>query len=71
MPFNKSSFDKMNSSFKNNYNKYIKLLGDRYNMTVLNKLYYLENENFGDSSHLFYGAEKVTLEIKNRFFSKQ
>ncbi len=67
MPFNKTSYDKTNLDYEQTYNKYIFSLSKKFDIYILNELSYLENSNFGDSSHLFNGADKVTKDIKNKF----
>ena len=67
MPFNKSSYFSLEKEFKNSYDVYIKTLSEKYNFQVLNELYYLPNDNFGDSSHLYKGIDKVTIDIQKSF----
>lgn len=67
MPFNESSYLKMNKEYKSQYDNYINNLGFKYNMKILNNLDYLTNDNFGDPSHLYKGVEQVTLDIRNKF----
>jgi hypothetical protein len=70
MPFNKTSYKKTNLKYKQTYNIYITSLSNKFDIYILNELDYLENSNFGDSSHLFNGVEKATKDIKKRFHSK-
>ncbi len=67
MPFNKSTYRSINVEYVNSYNSYISNLAKKYNIKILNSLYFLPNENFGDASHLYRGAEKVTLHIRDQF----
>lgn len=43
-----------------NQKKYIKNLSLKYGMKLCNKVFYMENSDFGDPSHLFKGAKKNT-----------
>ncbi len=63
MPFNKSSFSKVNNNYINEYNTYINKLSVKYNMKQCNNIFYMENSNFGDASHLFKGAKYNTFKI--------
>jgi hypothetical protein len=67
MPFNESSFDAVTDVFKKEYNQYIKNLSARHKLTVLNTLFYLDNTQFSDPSHLFMGVDEVTKDIKIKF----
>ena len=67
MPFNESSYRKMNKDYKSQYDNYINNLGLKYDMKILNTLDYLTDDNFGDPSHLYNGVEQVTLDIKNKY----
>lgn len=67
MPFNESSYKKINKEFKYSYDDYINDLSIIYNIKLLNKLYYLPNENFGDASHLYKGIDNVSMDIRNKF----
>ena len=64
MPFNKSSFDKTSEQYIKEYNIYINSFSSD-NFIVLNSLYYKEDKEFGDPSHLYLGAKDVTLELSN------
>lgn len=65
MPFNKSSFDKVKIKYVNGYEKYIKNLSLKYGMKLCNKVFYMENSDFGDPSHLFKGAKMNTAMMLN------
>lgn len=67
MPLNYASYGSINFEYVNSYNSYISNLAKKYNIKILNSLYFLPNENFGDASHLYRGAEKVTLHIRDQF----
>ena len=67
MPFNEASFLKTNPIFKKSYDEHIEKLSKKYHFIPLNTLYYLDDSNFGDPSHLYNGAKSVTIDIKNRF----
>ncbi len=64
MPFNETSYVALKKGFKENYDDYIHKLSTKYNIKVLNELYYLEDSNFGDPSHLFSGSKDVSKKIK-------
>jgi hypothetical protein len=63
MPFNESSFKKATVTYKNGYQNYIDKISLDNNITECNKLFFLPNNNFGDSSHLYHGAYKATNNI--------
>lgn len=62
MPFNKSSYENITQEYKINYNEYIDSFASKY-FIVLNQLYYIEDINFGDPSHLYLGSYHVTNEL--------
>lgn len=68
MPFSKTSFTALDPTYKLAYDDYIHDLSKKYDLTVLNELYYLDDANFGDMSHVYSGAEKVTQDIKDKIF---
>jgi hypothetical protein len=65
MPFNKSSYKKILADFKNQYNDYIYKISLKYNIKLCNKIFYMENNFFGDSSHLYKGTNINTNKIYN------
>ena len=69
MPFNKASYIKTSPDYKNSYNNYINSFANK-NFIVLNQLYYKEDKNFGDPSHLFLGSKEVTFELLELFKNK-
>lgn len=70
MPFNRSSFEKTPKHYKDGYNRYISKIATDYNISICNKLSFLTNDNFGDPSHLFHGANISTREIVNCVLNK-
>lgn len=70
MPFNASSFHATSTLFKNEYNQYITNLVDKYKITALNTLFYLDNTKFSDPSHLYMGIDDVTEDIKIKLLVK-
>jgi len=65
MPFNKSSFDKINKSYVTDFTYYLKVISSDYPLKICNQLGFMENHNFGDSSHLFKGAKVNTINMSN------
>ena len=63
MPFNQASYEVMKKEYKLSYENYINKISHHYNITVCNKIDFLTNDNFGDSSHLYKGATITTNEI--------
>ncbi len=59
MPFNETSYKNITDSYEKNYNNYI----DSLNITNCNKIFYMNNNQFGDESHLFKGSVETTKEI--------
>ena len=70
MPFNKSSFNTVSTTFKKGYNQYIENLVDKHKITALNTLSYLGDAKFSDPSHLYMGIDEATEDIKIKFHSK-
>jgi hypothetical protein len=68
MPLNKTTFDSLNTNFKTHYEEYLKMLSKKYDIIVNDKIWYLTNDHFGDSSHVNEkGASKVTKYIKEKY----
>lgn len=67
MPFNKTSYDNTLDIYITSYDTFLKNLSTQYNITVLNKLDYLDDTNFGDPSHIYHGIDTVTHDIKHKF----
>ena len=59
MPFNETSYKNITNSYKKNYNNYI----DSFNITNCNKIFYMNDNQFGDPSHLFKGSVEATKQI--------
>ncbi|TLD82975.1 hypothetical protein [Helicobacter trogontum] len=70
MPINIHSFQQLNPTFLQNYNKFYDTLEERYGIISLNKLYAMPSEAFGDHSHLYAGAKEVTWDIYNKLLAK-
>ncbi|PCJ21214.1 MAG: hypothetical protein COB02_01110 [Candidatus Cloacimonadota bacterium] len=70
MPFNQTSYKKTSNLYKTSYDIYFNNLSTKYSIKILNKLYYLDDTNFGDVSHLYHGADIVTNDIKDKFINK-
>ena len=66
MPFNETSFNNLHNNPRKQYDQYISKIFNKYSLINLNKLYYLRNEMFGDSMHLYRGIKKVTNEISDK-----
>ena len=62
MPFNQSSFDKLNAGFVRDYNGFLASL-QSLGIKPLNFIWGLPDSDFGDPSHLYRGAEKTTRDI--------
>lgn len=60
--FNKSSFEAMNTNFIESFDKYIYSF-KKYDIDIINGISYMEDQYFGDSSHLYSGANTVTRNI--------
>jgi hypothetical protein len=63
MPFNKSSFMASKKIYRDGYTTYLQDLVYKYNVNICNDLGYMSNDNFGDPSHLYKGADKVSHDI--------
>ena len=63
MPFNQSSFDKLNSAFVSDYNAFLNSMQDEFGITPLNFIWALPDSDFGDPSHLYQGTAKTTKYI--------
>lgn len=63
MPFNKASYDKVDKAYINNFTHYLDDISKEFKMKLCNKLTYMGNSKFGDSSHLFRGAKANTREM--------
>lgn len=62
MPMNQSSFSALKPGYVKDYNAYLqRFAGPEF--VVLNRLYAEEDAFFGDWSHLYLGADKVTADI--------
>jgi hypothetical protein len=60
MPHNESSFNKLDVKTMAAYTNFIFKLSKENSMKICNDLFYMTNDNFGDPSHLYLGAEKNT-----------
>lgn len=63
MPFNEASFKKGKEQYRNEYTNYLKDIAMLFDIKMCNQLTYMSNDNFGDPSHLYYGAKTTTKEI--------
>ncbi|HFU75035.1 MAG TPA: hypothetical protein ENK66_02195 [Arcobacter sp.] len=63
MPFNETSFKAVKKQYDDQYEKYLLSLSKKYNMKICNKVFYMPDSAFGDSSHLFHGVKKSTIDI--------
>jgi hypothetical protein len=59
IPFNETSYNNITDSYKINYNNYIENL----DIINCNKIFYMNDNKFGDPSHLFKGATETTKQI--------
>lgn len=63
MPFNKSSFKVVSQDYVAGYELYLRNIANKYNMHLCNKVFYMNNTDFGDPSHLYKGVKKSTFMI--------
>ncbi|NOQ64135.1 MAG: hypothetical protein GQ582_06445 [Methyloprofundus sp.] len=63
MPFNKASFDQVKPLYVTHFTDYVNQLSSDYELKICNKINFMENNNFGDSSHLYKGARKNTKNV--------
>lgn len=67
MPYNQASCDELQPTFKLEYDNYLKDLSKNTGITLLNNgINCKPNSYFGDSSHLYRGADAVSKDIINR-----
>jgi len=64
MPFSQLSYNLIHNNYKKEYKSYLEKKSKEYDMKILNQLMPLANNYFGDSSHLYNGANVVSNEIK-------
>jgi hypothetical protein len=65
MPFNQASYQASKIEYRDGYKNYMQKFAHDYKVHICNNLSYMTNDNFGDSSHLYKGAEKVSHDILN------
>lgn len=62
MPFNRTSLDSLPADYVKEYEHYLSSLASEH-FVVLNGLYAEDDALFGDWSHVYLGAEKVTADV--------
>lgn len=69
-PINNLSYQKMSKDIKVDYRNYLETLSAKYGLIILNELYSMDANNFGDADHVYLGAPEVTQNIKKEFLSE-
>lgn len=60
MPLNKTSFSKAKNNYIEEFTDYIENLFGGFGFEVCNSIFYMDNDQFGDPSHLYKGAKENT-----------
>ena len=63
MPFNDASCEQVNPKLVDNFNRYIKSVGEVNRISVMRDIHCMDNQFFGDGSHVYRGSGKTTREI--------
>lgn len=66
MPFNRTSLDSLPADYVKEYEHYLSSLASEH-FVVLNGLYAEDDALFGDWSHIYLGADKVTQDVFQAF----